>query len=104
MAPMADTPRLLQRIALAIAVAGVVSGAAVYLRASADPELDALTQQREMNQVARLGGTATVQTVKFDLWLASLWHGQRLGLTLAALGVLVGVLVWRVGLLMSEED
>ena len=101
---MADTPRFLQRIALAIAVAGVVAGAAVYLRASADPELDALTQQREMNQVARLGGTATVQTVKFDLWLASLWHGQRLGLTLAALGVLVGVLVWRVGLLMSEED
>jgi hypothetical protein len=101
---MADTPRLLQRIALAIAVAGVVSGAAVYLRAPADPELDALTQQREMNQVARLGGTATVQTVKFDLWLGSLWHGQRLGLTLAALGLLGGVLVWRVGLLMSEED
>jgi hypothetical protein len=101
---MADTPRLLQRIALAIALAGVVSGAAVYLHASADPELDALTQQREMNQVARLGGTATVQTVKFDLWLDSLWHGQRLGLTLAALGVLVGLLVWRVGLLMGEED
>jgi hypothetical protein len=101
---MADTPRLLQRVALAIAVAGVVSGAAVYLRASADPELDSLTQQREMNQVARLGGTATVQTVKFDLWLGSLWHGQRLGLTLAALGMLVGVLVWRIGLLMSEED
>jgi hypothetical protein len=57
-----------------------------------------------MNQVARLGGTTTVQTVKFDLWLASLWHGQRLGLTLAALGVLVGFVVWRVGLLMSEED
>jgi hypothetical protein len=101
---MSDTPRLLQRIALAIALAGLVSGAAVYLRASADPELDALTQQREMNQVARLGGTATVQTVKFDLWLASLWHGQRLGLTLAALGMLVGFVVWRVGLLMSEED
>ncbi len=101
---MSDSPRLLQRIAQAVAVAGVVCGAAVYLNASADPEVDAVMQRREMNEVARLGGTATVQTVKFDLWLGSLWHGRRLGLTLAALGVLVGFVVWRIGLLVGEED
>jgi hypothetical protein len=33
-----------------------------------------------------------------------LWHGRRLGLTLAALGVLVGFVVWRIGLLVGEED
>ena len=96
---MSSAPRLVQRLGLAL-----VAGAAVYFHAAADPQADALAQEREMREVARLGGTATVQTVKFNLWLASLWHGERLGWTLAVLGLVVGGACWRVGALMGEDD
>jgi len=68
---MSTTHRLVQRIGLAIIVIGLVAAAAVYLSASADPDADLVAQQREMREVDRLGGTATVQMVNFDLWLAS---------------------------------
>ena len=101
---MPSTPRLVQRLGLALIAAGLVAGAAVYISASPGPEADLVAQQREMRELARLGGTATVQTVRFNLWLASLWHGERLGLTLAVLGLLVGGACWRIGSLMGEDD
>jgi len=101
---MPSAPRLVQRLGLALIATGLIAGAAVYASAAADPDADAVAQQREMREVARLGGTATVQTVKFNLWLASLWHGERLGLTLALLGLVVGGACWHVGGLMGEED
>jgi ABC-type nitrate/sulfonate/bicarbonate transport system permease component len=101
---MSSTPRLVQRLGLALVATGLIAGAAVYASATSDLEADALAQQREMREVDRLGGTATVQTVKFNQWLASLWHGERLGWTLAVLGVVVGGACWRIGSLMGEED
>src|ERR1700712_509499 len=74
---MSSAPRLVQRLGLALVAAGLVAGAAVYVSASSDPDDDLVAQQREMREVARLGGTAAVQTVRFNLWFASLWHGQR---------------------------
>ena len=101
---MPTNHRNVQRTGLAIIAIGLIAGAATYFTAGADDATDDLAQQREMQQVERLGGTATVQTVKFNLWLSSLWHGQRLGLTLAVLGLLVGGACWKVGELMGEED
>jgi hypothetical protein len=97
------TPRLVQRLGLAIIAIGLAAGAAVYATASADPDADQIAQQREMRELARLGGTATVQTVKFNLWLGSLWQGQRLGGTLALLGLVVGGACWKIGELMGED-
>ena len=101
---MSTTHRLVQRAGLAIIATGLIVGAGVYVSASADPDADLVAQQREMREVARHGGTATVQTVKFNLWLASLWHGESLGLTLAVLGLVVGGACWRIGSLMGEDD
>ncbi len=101
---MSSAPRLVQRLGLLVIAAGLIAGAAVYVSASSDPDADAVAQQREMREVARLGGTATVQTVKFNLWLASLWHGERLGWTLALLGLVVGGASWWIGGLMGEEE
>ena len=101
---MPTNHRNVQRAGLAIIAIGLIAGAATYFTAGADDATDDLAQQREMQQVERLGGTATVQTVKFNLWLSSLWHGQRLGLTLAVLGLLVGGACWKIGELMGEED
>ena len=96
--------RHVQRAGLAIIAVGLIAAAAAYATATADPEADQVAEQREMRQVERLGGTATVQTVKFNLWLDSLWHGERLAGTLAVLGLLVGGACWKVGELMGEED
>lgn len=96
--------RSVQRLGLVIVAAGLVAAVAVYITAAADPQEDEIAQQREMQQVARLGGTATVQTVKFNLWLGSLWQGERLAFTLAVLGVVVGGACWKIGSLMGEED
>jgi len=100
---MPSTARLVQRIGLAIVAAGLLAGAGVYLGAGADTDTDLVARQREMREVARLGGTAAVQTVKFRLWLESLWHGERLAFTLAVLGLAVGGACWHVGGLMDEE-
>ena len=101
---MSSTPRLVQRLGLALFLAGLLAGAVVYATSSADPDADAVAQQREMRELARLGGAATVQTVKFNLWMASLWHGERLGLTLAVLGLVIGGACWQVGGLMGEDS
>ena len=101
---MSTNHRNVQRAGLAIIAIGLIAGAAVYITAGADDATDDVAQQREMQQVARLGGTATVQTVKFNLWLGSLWHGERLGATLAVLGLLLGGACWKIGELMGEED
>ena len=98
------TPRLVQRLGLAIAAIGLIAAAAAYVTATADSDADQLAQQREMRELARLGGTATVQTVKFNQWVGSLWHGERLAGTLAVLGLLVGGACWKIGELMAEED
>jgi hypothetical protein len=100
---MSRTAPLVQRIGLAIVATGLIAGAGVYVSASSDPDADLVAQQREMREVARLGGTATVQTVKFNLWLSSMWHGERLAFTLALLGLVVGGVFWKVGELMGEE-
>jgi len=100
---MPSNARLVQRIGLAILAAGLVAGAGVYVSATADPEADAIAQQREMRQVERLGGTATVQAVKFNQWLASMWQGQNLAVTLAVLGLILGGAFWWIGGLMAEE-
>jgi hypothetical protein len=96
--------RLVQRLGLALAAIGLLAGTALVLTAHADPDADAVAQQREMRELARLGGTATVQTVKFDRWVGSLWHGERLGWTLGVLGLVVGGACWKLGELMGEDD
>jgi hypothetical protein len=100
---MSSTTHLVQRFGLILIATGLIAGAGVYIAASANPDADAIAQQREMQEVARLGGTATVQTVKFNLWLASLWHGERLAYTLALLGLVVGGACWHIGGLMDED-
>jgi ABC-type nitrate/sulfonate/bicarbonate transport system permease component len=97
-------PLLVQRAGIAIAALGLAASAAVHFTAAADDATDPVEHQREMREVARLGGTATVRTVEFDQWLDSLWHGQGLAVTLAVLGLVVGGACWKIGGLMAEED
>ena len=100
---MSTNSRFVQRLGLALIAAGALGGAVAWLAAGADAEVDAVARQREMRGLERLGGTATAQTVKFDQWLSSLWHGQNLAITLAVLGLVLGGACWWLGGLMGEE-
>jgi len=101
---MPANPRLVQRLGLAIAAAGLVAGGAVVVvAANPDADVDPVARQREMRELDRLGGKATVQAVKLDQWLGSLFHGQALGVTLAVLGPVIGGACRHVGGLMGEE-
>jgi hypothetical protein len=61
------------------------------------------SSEREMQQVERLGGTAAVLTLKFHRWIVSLWHGERLACTLAALAAAAALLCWHIAGLMAED-
>ena len=100
---MSSNARFVQRLGLAIAALCLVAAAAVYLGAGPDAEVDQVEHQREMRELARLGGTASVQTAEFDQWLGSLWHGRNLAGTLAVLGMLAGGACWWLGGLMGED-
>jgi len=97
--------RLVRRLGLALVALGLLAGLAVHISAGAGDQADTdlVARQREMRELQRLGGMATVQTVKFDQWLASLWHGERLAGTLAMLGLIAGGACWWIGGLMGEE-
>ena len=101
---MSANARLVQRAGLAVVAVFLVLAAAAWVQAGPDDEVDAVEHQREMQQLERLGGRASVQTAEFDRWLSSLWHGRRLAGTLAVLGLVVGGACWRVGALMAEGD
>jgi len=100
---MSSNARLVQRAGLVIAAIGLVLAAVAWVHAGPDKEIDAVEHQREMRQLERLGGAASVRTAELDEWLSSLWHGRRLAATLAALGLVFGGVCWRLGALMSEE-
>lgn len=99
--------------ALVILVAGLVAAMLVYI-AAAPSGSDASSYQivngqaypvdssRELQQLERLGGKASVQTFKFQHWFASLWQGQQLAYTLAVLGAALALLCWHVAGLMDE--
>ncbi len=99
--------------ALAILITGLVAAVAVYIVA-ARPATDASNVQiingqaypvdssHEMQQLARLGGTASVQTFKFQRWFASLWEGQQLAYALLIVSAALALLCWHIAGLMDE--
>ena len=101
---MSSNARLVQRVGLAVAIIALVLAVPAWLRPGPDDEVDAVEHHREMQQLERLGGRASVRTAEFDQWLSSLWHGRRLAATLAVLGLVLGGACWRIGALMAEDD
>jgi hypothetical protein len=99
--------RRVRRAGWAILVVGWIAAAAVYLGAGDPPGdgLDDRAHQREMQQLERLGGQASVQTARLDAWLSSLWQGRRLAGTLAVLSLLAAAgCAWIAGLMAEDVD
>ena len=92
-----------------ILIAGLLGAAALYLTAGDDPgDVDgyefvngtayAITLQdskRYRHDLELFGGKAAVMADDFNRWLASLWHGKRLSVTLAVLSIGLALLFFR---------
>jgi S-adenosylhomocysteine hydrolase len=84
--------------ALFLLVASVAAGATIYFLADDDDAsayvvigdtayaVDPATSKTYVRQLERFGGKASVLFDDINRFLASLWHGKRLGLTIGALG------------------
>jgi hypothetical protein len=116
----AATPRRrLQRAGVAILIAGWVAAAFVFFMAGSgdatatadrrivngqvyDVPLD--SSKRDLQQVERMGGKATVRMVELEAWLGSLWHGKRLACMLALLAAAAGGACLYLAGLAAEPD
>lgn len=112
---LSDDPRMARtpsarwrRAAVVVLLIGGAASAGLYLSARHEVELaefgsGSVAEKRELNQLERLNGKGGVMMFRFQQWFESLWHGERLGLTLGALSLLLAALCWHLALL-AEED
>jgi hypothetical protein len=86
------------RIPLAILVAGWAVGIAIYLSAVGDDPLPfELTDASKLYRyrLEQLGGKSALLFQEINDFLASLWHGSRLGITIGVLSSMLA-LCWYV--------
>jgi hypothetical protein len=98
-----------RRAAIALLLVGGALSAGVYLSARRAVEVaefgsGSIAEKRELNQLERLNGKGGVMMFRFQQWFESLWHGERLGLTLGALSLLLAALCWHLALLAEEDQ
>jgi hypothetical protein len=81
-------------VSIAILAAGWAVGIAIWFSAAADEQLPfELTYESKRNtyRLEQLGGKSALLYQEIDDFLASLWHGSRLGLTIGVLSSLLAV-------------
>ncbi len=89
-----------QAIAAAILVLGFAAGTVLYI--AARPAQDDLLREEEeaskvyQRQMEVYGGKANVFASQVREWLAGLWHGKTLGVTVACLSALLALVVFLV--------
>lgn len=113
-------PRQLRLAAIAILAIGWIAAVLVYCFAENGERMDGdsaeyqlvrgqvvavpfSASKREQQELARLGGDASVRIVEFDSWLGTLWHGERLAYTLAVMATVVGAACLYVAGLAAED-
>jgi len=98
--------RHLRLTGVAIILIGLMVAAWLAFTAPNDDSAQAIaaaTNQRlyEFN-LERIGGKAAVYAARFNEFLDSLWHGRRLGGTVAVLSTLLGWLCITIGRALGE--
>lgn len=92
------TREKVNRISVALLVAGLLAGLLVYLLAAPveiDPLLgEPLANKKYRRELRVMGGRANVAAAEFQDWFGSLWQGPALGGTIAVVTV-AGVLIFR---------
>jgi hypothetical protein len=106
------------RAAGLILLVGLSTAAFIYRGAANNPNVVEVSQRsgkpasayqlppgdskQYFSDLENVGGKAAVLSDRFHWWLADLWHGRRLALTLAALASALALACWLVGRLGAE--
>ena len=81
-----------------ILLAGLAAAVAIYFTAPPPPtdpaEYGITDTKANVREMEYIGGKANVLAVQFRGWFASLWHGQRLAFTVAALTLVAAFVFW----------
>ncbi|MFH0130116.1 hypothetical protein [Variovorax sp. EL159] len=118
--PATPPHRRLRQTGIVILIAGWIVAGILFLVAERNEDVKAADQRvvngqvytvpldaskRELQEVERMGGKATVWMVESEAWLGSLFHGKRLAYTLAVLSTAVaGVCIYLAALAAEEVD
>ena len=90
--------RRINQLSAALLLLGFGSALVLYLRARPvvlDPLLgNPLNSKKYLHELRLMGGNANVAFAEFEAWLAGLWEGENLALTVAVLTV-AATLVFR---------
>jgi len=97
----APTPTRSRRFVVACILAvGLSVAAAIYLAAPPSDDDEAYEahevqhSKKVLREVEGIGGKAAVFTTDLNDWVASLWHGQTLGYTVAVVTAIVAGAYW----------
>ena len=89
---MTPLHRKIARAGWLILAIGSIAGALIYATAAPLPTVPDASDDRGYNAaMERMGGKLSIYLASFNHWLASLWHGPQLGITVAGLSVLVAL-------------
>ena len=82
-------PKHLRRTGTVVMVTGVIAAVAIYVAQSfsSDREGAYSPTKRDLYEIEKMGGKATVLGVEFNSWFGGLWHGRRLAYTVGFLSV-----------------
>jgi len=111
----ADLVARLKRMGAAILVLGLLSAIVVFIFASEAPGnatayqiIDGVSYPVDVNNtksynynMERIGGKSAVFASDLDDWFSSLWHGKKLGYTLAVLSIVSTLLCYWLAYLFS---
>ncbi len=90
---------------VAILVVGLLGAALIYVFAADDGGTDSAAEiakgKMYEHNIALMGGKFAVYSVRFNQWLAGLWHGRPLAYTVAVLAVAVALVCFWVARLMA---
>ena len=81
----------INRVSVVLLFAGLGAALAIYLTGAPEdsgPLGDLWASKKFVHDMRVIGGKTNAMFAEFGDWFASLWHGQKLGLTVAVLTVL----------------
>ena len=91
---------------VAVLFAGLTGAALIYVNsaeiAARDPATEMASRRAYERSIELFGGKAMVTMVRFNQWLGSLWHGERLAFTMGVLSILVALACFWVAGRVSE--
>ena len=90
-----------------VLVAGLIGAALIYIFsdeiAATDPATAMASRRAYERSIELFGGKAMIPMVRFNQWLGSLWHGERLAFTMGVLSIVVALACFWVARLVSER-